>query len=117
MSSETVQGRRPTDLRLFVAVLLPDGLRADVGRLAGLVRQAAEVCGITLDARPFKSHVTLARVRHARQRAAMCRALESVRVPELGSFPVDTFHLVRSRLTPDGPVHTPLAEFKLAQAS
>lgn len=82
-------------------------------RLAALVRESAQLCGVTFDDRPFKSHITLARIRHARQGATMRRAMETVRIPELGFLPVDRFHLIRSQLTNDGPVHVSLSEFRL----
>jgi 2'-5' RNA ligase len=82
-------------------------------QLARDVRQATETCGIPLDDRPFKSHITLARVRHAHQRAPMRHALNHVRVPDLGSFQVDAFHLIRTQLTPDGTNHIPQTQFPL----
>ena len=86
-----------------------------LGQLAVAVRAAAQSVDLTLDERPFKAHITLARVRHAHQRAPMRHALKHVRIPELGSFPVDSFDLVRTQLTPDGARHKPQAHFPLSQ--
>jgi 2'-5' RNA ligase len=84
-----------------------------LGQLALAVRQAAQQVALTLDERPFKAHITLARVRHAHQHAPMRHALEHVRIPQLGSFPVDAFHLIRTQLTPNGTRHLSQARFPL----
>ena len=58
--------------------------------------------------RPFSPHLTLARVResasaHERQRSASI--LEHIGLAPGDSFPVTAFHLIRSTLTPSGPIY------------
>jgi 2'-5' RNA ligase len=58
----------------------------------------------------FKAHITLARVKFLKDKPGFRQKLESVTVPKL-SFKVDKFYLIKSTLTPEGPVYEDLAEF------
>jgi RNA 2',3'-cyclic 3'-phosphodiesterase len=94
------------------------GVREGEGELRALardVRQAVESAGVRLDHPEFVPHVTLFRVRSARDRDR-ARALLSGR--EGGPPPFDTrvseVQLLESRLLPQGAVHTVRTRFPLA---
>jgi 2'-5' RNA ligase len=77
-------------------------LAADVGRgrgglqaLAGSVGAAARRCGIAVDDRPYRAHLTLAR---ARPGADLRRAVDALRGFSGSPWTADALHLVRSRL-------------------
>ncbi len=70
--------------------------------LDGRLRQA----GFGQADKPFKSHVTLGRVRRER-RASFDRLSERLTIPATG-FSIATIVLMKSMLTPQGPVYTPL---------
>lgn len=99
-------GAFPSPQRVQVVWL---GLDDPEGRIAAL---AADVDRRTLQAglgradKPFKSHVTLGRVRRER-RASFDRMSERLTIPATG-FSIATIVLMKSTLTPQGPVYTPL---------
>ena len=78
--------------------------RVVAGRVAG--------CGLTLEARPFHPHLTIARWRASRPDAAR-RALSSAPHTPIARVSVDHVTLYQSRLTPDGPAYTALARATL----
>lgn len=59
---------------------------------------------------PFKGHMTLARVKFYKNKAAMKAKINSVKLKRL-KFPVTEFKLKRSELKPTGPQYTDLAIF------
>jgi 2'-5' RNA ligase len=64
--------------------------------------------------KPFRPHVTLARIRRPWPRPsvdAFCREVEEWKLPE---WPVQRCVLYESRLEPAGAVHTPLQEWPLS---
>ncbi|MDX1415257.1 MAG: RNA 2',3'-cyclic phosphodiesterase [Candidatus Promineifilaceae bacterium] len=64
--------------------------------------QALLTLGWEQEQRPFRPHLTLGRVKDSRK----LRAVNwNVEVQKL-SLPVDSMHLVESKLTPDGPIYT-----------
>ena len=85
-----------------------------LGALAAKAEAAAVRIGVVPDARPFRPHVTFARVRNPWPAAATASFRSEV---DRWSFPV--WHvrscvLYRSRLDPSGAVHTPVREWPLA---
>jgi 2'-5' RNA ligase len=63
--------------------------------------------------RPFSPHLTLGRVRSARGRGELARAIEKHRGTEVGTFQVREVFLFRSELFSSGAVYTKLREFPL----
>lgn len=114
----------PLPLRLGISGLgaFPDparprvvwaGLDGDVealGLLAGRVTRALEEVGFPREERPFRAHVTLGRVKHARAAPAL-RAELSAQGAAAPPAVVSTFSLVESTLTPDGPDYEELDRF------
>lgn len=89
----------------------------DLGAVADAVQSACMAEGLPRDAKPFRPHVTLGRVRARNRRATpdlMRLARDGGR--EFGRTPVDRVVLYRSRLDASGARHTPLATFPLAPA-
>lgn len=60
----------------------------------------------------FHPHLTLARVKFVKDKKAFMEKLKSVRA-EKRSFKVESFKLMKSTLTPEGPVYEVLEEYKL----
>ncbi|MGE4504257.1 MAG: RNA 2',3'-cyclic phosphodiesterase [Desulfovibrionaceae bacterium] len=90
--------------------------------LARLVEEALAPLGFEQETRPFRAHVTLARLRGAGRgrgpavpAGAVGRAAELVATlvaaRPLPAFRAERFTLYRSTLGPGGPVYTPLGEF------
>ena len=77
--------------------------------LAGRVESAVERAGVEREPRPFRSHLTLARVDEKGRKLppSLVSALQALS-PTL-AWRCEGFSLMKSELTPRGAVHTPLA--------
>jgi len=80
--------------------------------LAGAVENALEPLGFERENRPFKSHLTIGRVKKLKlDDWEAC--LQTAGQEAWPGFTVDRFFLWQSELNPDGAVHTVLSEFPL----
>jgi 2'-5' RNA ligase len=89
------------------------GDRDAATRLAEAVEAALVDCGHAPETRPFRPHLTVARVRGAKQgdwRGALARVTED----PLGELAVDRYHLYESQLGPGGAVYRQVATWELA---
>jgi 2'-5' RNA ligase len=95
------------------------GLAGGIERLGYLQRglaAALEPLGFKPENRPFRPHLTLGRVRDpasAAEREALGRAVTGLAAGGGKTFRVEALHLVRSRLTPRGPVYTIIGSAEL----
>ncbi len=83
--------------------------------LAGQVQRAVSEVGFATEERPFRPHLTLARVREARKGddwTALLRDLEERRWPEMW---MRSFVLWQSVLSSSGPTYTVIREFALGR--
>jgi len=93
---------------------------------AGLARRLnermAEV-GVERDDRPYQNHITLGRVRPSRASgssdepghlARLTQRLESLQGKSFGSMRVTELTLMESKLTPAGPIYSPVERVRLA---
>lgn len=88
---------------------------ADLIRLAERLRSALSRREVAFDEKPFRPHVTLARVRERADRAserAIASAVARLKSPQL-QFRADTILLLESALSPKGPRYTPRATVPL----
>ncbi len=76
--------------------------------LAHAIEQASPAAGWPSDARPFSPHITLGRVRSARNRVALVRQMESLTWNPPPSWPATAVTLYESRLASTGPCYTAL---------
>jgi len=78
--------------------------------LVTAVKQAADKARIQTDARPYKGHITLGRCKKR-----ICPDTIETLLADHSSItmPVHEMVLFQSELTPNGPIHTPLAHFSL----
>jgi len=84
--------------------------------LAGLarrIREAAEICGILTDEKPFAPHITLARVKQPTACNAAGFINRLISAKKL-SIPVRNFILYQSRLTQQGALHDAIRQFPLS---
>ncbi len=90
------------------------GITGNLNTLVALQRRVDDglhYLGFAKEDRAFSPHLTLGRVREGvapGQRRALGEALANCQVPPLDSFPVDGVALMRSQLTPQGPIYTRL---------
>ena len=85
-----------------------------LGGVARAAEASARAIGCEPETRPFRPHVTLARVRVPWPRSAAEDAANVVRDWPLPPWRVGSVVLYRSRLDPAGAVHAPLREWRAA---
>src|SRR5207245_7411930 len=73
-----------------------------IARIAAELEGSLESLGFTRERRPWKAHVTLARVKGHRDLDRVRRILETRRDEVFGSHRIDRIHLKKSVLTPGG---------------
>lgn len=83
----------------------------------GLLAQGFREIGFDVERRPFKAHVTLGRVRSARQVDALTSDMASVNNAGFGPVPVSRVQIMRSDLGPQGARYTVLHEVMLKGAA
>ena len=76
-------------------------------RLQEMLVDPLHQLGLHQETRPFHAHVTLGRVRSARGRQALSERITKLEQTSFGQFTVTTVILMKSALTPDGPIYTP----------
>ncbi len=92
------------------------GTSGDVEKLAALHKQLdADFTGIGFpkEDRPFRAHLTLARIKDPRSPAGIDKALQKYLDFSTGVFFVRELILFQSKLTPQGALYTRLATFPL----
>jgi 2'-5' RNA ligase len=82
--------------------------------VARAVREAVTECGVELDRAEFRPHLTIMRIRDTWPPASTELFSSALRDYVSAPFPVDHVTLYSSRLHPNGAVHTPLRELRLA---
>ncbi|MGB2630994.1 MAG: RNA 2',3'-cyclic phosphodiesterase [Candidatus Omnitrophota bacterium] len=85
-----------------------------VKTIAGLVEKAMAEEGFEEENRPFKSHLTIGRVRSSKEKEALAKDAEAIEVKPVSNH-ISRIILFRSELTPEGAIYTPLhiAEFSV----
>jgi len=93
------------------------GERADsLVELRAAVEGAVRAAGLTRvkeETRPFKPHLTLARLGEGRPPAALAEAIASRREMPVGRFVVSSVWLFQSHLKPGGAVYRKMEEYRL----
>ncbi len=124
-----VQNRLPSGAALNLKIeklgVFPDarkprvlwcGTSGDVEKLAAMQKQLdADFTGIGFpkEDRPFRAHLTLARIKDPRAAVGIDKALQKYRDFSTGVFFVRELILFQSKLTPQGALYTRLATFPL----
>ena len=85
---------------------------ADLTRLHESLEAETTALGVDPEDHEFTPHVTLGRMRDARGKELVRRAVHEGD-PDVGSFTVREVRLVESTLTPDGPVYETVETFAL----
>jgi RNA 2',3'-cyclic 3'-phosphodiesterase len=99
--------RRPRILWLGAA----EGAR-ELEELASCLQANLRSAGFALEERPFRAHLTVARVKPGGERAAS-RALGAAPPGQIARMPVDRLLLMRSQLSPRGATHEVVHEIPL----
>jgi 2'-5' RNA ligase len=84
-----------------------------IGEIASEIDEKTSDLGFQREKRGFSAHLTIARVKSAKNKEKLLQIIEKYRDIEFGSFEVDSIKLKKSELTPKGPIYTTLKEVKL----
>lgn len=124
---EACRGAAPMEVRVFGTGAFPNerrprviwvGLEEPTGGLASLQQRleaALKPLGFEPEGRPFKAHLTLARVKSPRSAGSIARALDAQKEADLGKITVDKVVLYQSTLRPTGAVYKALEEVALGE--
>ncbi len=82
--------------------------------LARHVEAALEDLGFPREKRGFTAHLTLGRVRSAKNLEGLAAGIREIQEGRFGAVAAEAFELVRSELRPGGSVYTALERFVLA---
>ena len=81
--------------------------------IAKKIDQQLSNLGFEKEKRGFSAHLTIARVKSAKNKDNLMKIIEKYRDIEFGTFNVNSIKLKKSELTPKGPIYTTLREVKL----
>jgi 2'-5' RNA ligase len=82
--------------------------------LAKAVEDRLVKAGYEKEEKPFKSHITIGRVKEARPIPGLVEGLEGIDTSELGVQRVASVAVMQSVLQRGGPIYSPLSEHKLS---
>jgi len=105
-------GAFPSLSRMNVVWVGVEGAES-IGRIAGDLEASLEPLGFAAERRPWKAHVTLARVKGHRDLDRVRSILETRRDEVFGSHRVDRVHLKKSVLTAGGAQYSVVATVAL----
>jgi 2'-5' RNA ligase len=88
----------------------------ELARLAATIDRALTPLGFPPEARPFRGHLTIGRVRSPRAGGALAAAVEAAGASAFGSWTAAEVVLYESRLKPTGAVYTPVSRHPLRGA-
>ena len=87
----------------------------ELPELAAATEAATTALGVDRETKPFKPHLTLARIKDTGGPLGPLRqAVAQIESPEFGRFRVDSFKLYLSKMGPSGSIYTQLAEIPLS---
>jgi 2'-5' RNA ligase len=115
-------GSFPSNTKPQVVWLGLDGQVDHLLTLAKDIEARLALLGFAPERRSFKAHLTLGRLRRGPKRggkpggstAPLARAIAALKDYNGPAFRADNVVLMKSTLTPAGPIYEPLAEFRLA---
>ena len=88
--------------------------REQLVALAKAVEDRLVKAGFEKEEKPFKSHITIGRVKEGRPVGDLTDGLAGIDAGEIGRQRVDGVVVMESMLRPEGPEYTPLSVHKLA---
>jgi len=84
-----------------------------IGKIANKIDDKISDLGFKKEKRKFSVHLTIARVKSAKNKDKLMQIIEKYRDVEFTNIIVDSIKLKKSELTQKGPIYTTLKEIKL----
>jgi len=92
------------------------GIIGDLEKLVKNINNELQKQGFAKPNKPFKSHLTLGRVKSARNKDELKRILKNMKIEQDMKVHVKEIRLISSVLTPDGPIYTVEGAIPLSDA-
>jgi len=120
----SVEEIKPFEMQLAGTGVFPDqkymrvvwiGIKngEQIGKIASKIEEQVSKLGFEKENREFSAHLTIGRIRSAKNKEKLLRVIENYKNTNFGSYKVDSIKLKKSELTPKGPIYTTLKEVKL----
>lgn len=84
-----------------------------IGSIAKKIDEQLSKIGFEKEKRRFSAHLTIARIKSAKNKDKLQQILEKYQEVEFGKFNIESIKLKKSDLTPKGPIYTTLKDVKL----
>jgi 2'-5' RNA ligase len=84
-----------------------------LGEIANKIDEQLSELGFDKEKRKFSAHLTIARVRNARNKDQLLRIIENYKDFEFTTINIDSIKLKKSDLTPKGPIYSNLIKVEL----
>lgn len=84
-----------------------------IGEIAEQIDRELSEIGFQKEKRKFSAHLTIGRVRSAKNKDKLLHIIKKYEEVEFGEIIVNSIKLKKSDLTPKGPIYTTLKEIKL----
>ena len=84
-----------------------------IAQISNKIDEELSKLGYKKEKRGFSAHLTVARVRSAKNKEKLLQIIEKYRDIEFLSFKVESIKLKKSELTPKGPIYTTLNDVKI----
>jgi len=121
---ESTDGIEPFDIKLANTGVFPNrnyvkvmwvGIedKGELAQISNNINECLAALGFEKDKREFSPHLTIARVRSARNKERLVEIVNKYNDIEFSIIKVDSIKLKQSELTPKGPIYTTLREIKL----
>lgn len=121
---DAVEDIDPFDIQLKSAGVFPNqkyikviwiGIehKGEMMTISNRIDEKLSKLGFKREKRGFSPHLTIARVRTAKNKDKLLQVIEGYKDVEFKDIRVDTIRLKKSDLTPKGPIYTNLIEVKL----
>lgn len=121
---KSIEGIEPFEIKLTGAGVFPNpnyikvmwiGIKdnGELSKISSNINGKLTGLAFEKEKRSFSPHLTIARVRSARNKEKLVEIVEKYRETEFTTAKVDSIKLKRSELTPKGPIYTTLKEVKL----
>ncbi|MGQ9455377.1 MAG: RNA 2',3'-cyclic phosphodiesterase [Armatimonadota bacterium] len=89
--------------------------REELAKLAGAIDTALTKLGFPKEAREFKSHITIGRVKNAKHLGSLAQKFDEIDATNVGRQIVSSVAVMKSTLKPEGAVYSPLRIVELSR--
>jgi 2'-5' RNA ligase len=87
----------------------------NLGKISSSIDEGTSKFGFEKEKRKFSAHLTIGRVKSAKNKDRLLQIINKYSDVELGNIDVKSIKLKKSELTPKGPIYTTIKEVKLGE--